>query len=187
LTAEKPGDNLDIDRLFEDARTGNTEAEKLLFSKLLVRFRLIAYHILRDKESAEDAAHDALVNVLRTYRDLEVHTSFAGWAQSIIRRQALKCIEKRKREQNMSRKIEQEMKSSQQFDCSQTLEAEILKCLKKLSIKDRRYARVLNLKHMGFTFEEICDRLGMNPNNAYVLLHRARKAMAYCLEKGEGK
>jgi len=178
---------LNIDKLFNEAKTGNSGAEKQLFSDLLVRFRLIAYHILRDKESAEDAAHDAIVNVLRTYRDLEVHTSFVGWAQSIIRRQALKCIEKRKREQNMSQKIGQEMQSSQQFDCSRTLETEILKCLKKLSGKERRYARVLNLKHMGFTFEEICDKLGMNHNNVYVLLHRARKALAHCLEKGEGE
>lgn len=178
---------MNLENLFNKAKAGDEEAEKELFSKLLVRFKLIAYHILRNKEAAEDAAHDAIVNVLRTYRELEVHTSFIAWAQTIIRRQALKYIEKRKREQRINQEIGQGMNPERHYISSPLLERQILNCLRKLSAKDKRYARVLNLKHLGFAYEEICERLGTNHNNVYVLLHRARKALADCLDKGEGK
>jgi len=178
---------LNIDELFSEAKAGNTEAEKELVSILLVRFRLIASHIIGDRDAGNDAAHDAIVSLLQAYRKLEVHTSFIAWAQSIIRRRALLYIKRRKREQSMIQEMGRRTGTNPRYEISPLIETRIMECLKKLSAFDREYVRVLNLKHLGYTFEEICIKLSINSNHAYVLLHRARKALAACLKKGESQ
>jgi RNA polymerase sigma factor (sigma-70 family) len=174
---------LSIDELFNKAKAGNDEAEKELVSILLVRFRLIASHIIGDWDAGNDAAHDAIVSVLQAYRKLEVHTSFTAWAQTIIRRQALLNMKKQKREHDAIREFGRNDGSASYYEISPLIETRIIKCLKELSALDKGYARVLNLKHLGYTFEEICAKLNINSNHAYVLLHRARKALSSCLNK----
>jgi len=178
---------LDIEKLFLKAKTGNAEAEKELFAILLVRFRLIASQLIGNWDVAQDVAHDAATSALLAYRKLEVHTSFTAWAHSIIRRQALHYIGKRKREKEIIREMGEKIGSNSYYEISPVMELKVMDCLKKLSQSDKVYVRILNLKHLGFTFEEICAKLNITSNNAYVLLHRARKAMAHCLEKGEKK
>ncbi|MCP4704523.1 MAG: RNA polymerase sigma factor [candidate division Zixibacteria bacterium] len=176
---------MDINELFIEAKTGNTEAEKELFSILLVRFKLIASHIIGERDAANDAAHDAAMSVLKTYHKLEVHTSFMAWAQTIIRRQAIQYMKKRNKERRITQEMSKETGINAYFETSPLFNLRLAKCLKKLSATDKRYLRVLNLRHLGFTFEEICAKMSINYNNAYVLLHRARKALLSCLNKGE--
>lgn len=174
---------MDVNELFNKAQKGNTKAEEELFSILLVRFRLIAYHIIGERDAADDVAHEATVNVLRFYRKLEVHTSFIGWAQTIVRRQALSYLEKRKKEQKAITDMNRNSNGQRDVGLSPHFDFRLMKCLRELSKVDRKYIRVLNLRHLGYTFEEICDKMNINHNNAYVLLHRARKALASCLHR----
>lgn len=55
-----------------------------------------------------------------------------------------------------------------------------------------RLAQVFTLREvMGLTTEEICEQLGITPNNCNVMLYRARMGLRDCLEKnwfaGEGR
>lgn len=177
---------MELNDLFEAAKKGNDCAEKDLFSVLLVRFRLIAYRVVRDKKASEDVAHDAVVRVLQSYKELEIHSSFAGWAYTVVRRQALRFMEKQKKEQNVFLESSNNRNYSPNKGTGSLLEEKILKCLQELSSKDKRYARILNLKQLGFGFEEICLKLKIKRNNAYIILHRARKLMESCLGIGDG-
>lgn len=178
---------MELNDLFEAAKKGSDCAEKDLFSILLVRFRLIAYRVVRDKKASEDIAHDAVVRVLQSYKELEIYSSFAGWAYTVVHRQALRYIEKQKLEQNVLSEVGNSRNCPSAEGAGFLLEEKILKCLQKLSSKDKRYARILNLKQLGFGFEEICLKLNINRNNAYIVLHRARKLMETCLGLGDGE
>jgi len=116
---------------------------------------------------------------------LEVHTSFIAWAQTIIRRQALRYLKDRSREKKAVREIGRRMSLNPHYEISPVVEIKLRECLKKLSVNEKVYIRILNLRHLGFTFDEICTKLKITNNNAYVLLHRARKALMLCLKKGE--
>jgi DNA-directed RNA polymerase specialized sigma24 family protein len=61
----------------------------------------------------------------------------------------------------------------------------LIDCFHKVHRVNRRHARILNLHYQGYSTLEICDKLGVTENNMYVLLMRARKALAICLGKGE--
>ena len=65
------------------------------------------------------------------------------------------------------------------------LKMHLLDCLNKVGRTSRRYARILNLHHLGFTREEICDRLDLTRNQSYAVMSRARAMLRDCLEKGE--
>jgi len=53
-------------------------------------------------------------------------------------------------------------------------------CLSRLPVK---VAQVFLLREMdGVSSDEICDQLGISPNNVWVMLHRARLALRRCLE-----
>jgi RNA polymerase sigma factor (sigma-70 family) len=176
---------LNIEELFNEAKNGSKEAEKELFSILLVRFRAIAFHIIGNWDMAQDIAHDAMLNVLRSYRKLEVHTSFIAWAQTVIRRQAIEHAKKISKERSLTKELDNKIIKSKRYDISPLVESRMVECLKSMADVDQRYVRILNLKYMGYTFEEICKKLKISQNNAYVLLHRARKALLSCLEKDE--
>tara|TARA_R110000823_G_scaffold266883_1_gene386673 strand:+ start:80416 stop:80895 length:480 start_codon:yes stop_codon:yes gene_type:complete len=57
----------------------------------------------------------------------------------------------------------------------------ILECLDTL---DERQAAIFKMKTIdNFDTEAICNEYNITPSNLWVIIHRARKAMANCLEK----
>ena len=57
----------------------------------------------------------------------------------------------------------------------------IQECISKLPNKQ---ARVFNMKTIqGMDTEEICNALGINPSNLWVIIHRARTALMGCLNE----
>tara|TARA_R100000306_G_scaffold1332_2_gene3620 strand:+ start:44310 stop:44861 length:552 start_codon:yes stop_codon:yes gene_type:complete len=57
----------------------------------------------------------------------------------------------------------------------------ILECLDTL---DERHAAIFKMKTIdNFDTEAICNEYNITPSNLWVIIHRARKAMANCLEK----
>lgn len=57
----------------------------------------------------------------------------------------------------------------------------ILECLDSL---DERHAAIFKMKTIdNFDTEAICNEFNITPSNLWVIIHRARKAMADCLEK----
>ncbi|RFN58700.1 sigma-70 family RNA polymerase sigma factor [Marixanthomonas ophiurae] len=57
----------------------------------------------------------------------------------------------------------------------------ILECLDTL---DERHATIFKMKTIdNFDTEAICNEYNITPSNLWVIIHRARKAMANCLEK----
>jgi RNA polymerase sigma-70 factor (ECF subfamily) len=176
---------LDLDQLLRAARDGDKAAEQSLFRTLSVRFRLIAYRILRDQQAADDVAQESALDVLRAYRSLEVKESFAAWARVVVRNRALTYLETRKRQESLAATLAAARTEQSGGQGSRVLQKRILECLLKISRTDRRYGRIINLRHQGYTIEQICQKLSITANNAYVILHRARRALRACLDNVE--
>jgi RNA polymerase sigma-70 factor (ECF subfamily) len=63
------------------------------------------------------------------------------------------------------------------------LASKLMECFKKLVNSNQKYARVLNLRYQGYSSDEVSQRLEIDVNNLYIILHRARKALLSCLKE----
>jgi RNA polymerase sigma-70 factor (ECF subfamily) len=175
---------LDLEKLFQKARDGDEGAKNELFDTLRVRLRLFAHRRVRDKETAEDIVQDTLLTIVRNYQTLEVKVSFTSWVYTILNNGLANYARKAKRRAGIvtaSEMIEDHAGTRADDD----LRMRIVHCFRKLAASNKRYVRVLNLKHQGFSVDEICQRMNIKQNYLYVILHRARLALQACLDGKE--
>lgn len=175
---------MDLESLYISARKGNSGAEKQLFEALLVRFRLIAHHRIRNDDTADEAVQEALAVVAREYRDTAIHTSFAAWACKVLDNRILASLRAAQVERKRAVADPAGYPVVADGDISPAVKRRLMNCLEKVGRMNRRYSRILNLRHQGYGTEEICRRLGISAGNCYVLLARARKMLEACLKKG---
>ncbi len=183
--AERDSD-LNINSLHEEARGGEQAAEDRLFAVLSERFNLFVHRRVWNEQDASDVVQEALMTVAREYREIEYHSSFSAWAYKVLDNKILSYIKKKRlagaRESSMADDdIAQRLGSVE----DPSLRTTLLDCLKKLNNFNARHARILNLKYQGYSTEEICDRMKVNPNALYIVLHRARAALETCLKTGD--
>ena len=160
-------------------------AEKELFQVLAVRFRLFVHQKVRNEQDCEDIVQETLMAISREYRDIKFDTSFSAWSYNVLKNRLLVYFKKSKAETRRMSEYDDhgEISRSETFD--PLLVAQLVDCLKKVGGINHRYAAILDLHYQGYTANEICDRLKINRNHAYVILSRARSMLKLCLEKGE--
>lgn len=176
---------MDINTLHKQAADGDPAARDKLFELLSVRFRLLAHQKIWNQEEANDVVQDALAAISREFEILKVESSFAAWAYKVLDNRILASMKSKRTEHNrLSSSIEVgEIGGVIRTDPELMIKLE--DCLRKVLRANQRYARVLNLSYQGYTIIEICSRLKVKKDHAYVLLSRARSMLALCLEKGE--
>ncbi len=168
--------------LFERAREGDQSAEHELFSRLRARFDWIARQKVRYAEDCEDIVQEALASIAGCYREIEIRVSFSAWAATVLRNQIMDYYRssERRRTDNLENP-DSVVLSGETTD--PLLKKHLLDCLRKVNQANRRHARMLVLKYMGFEFSEICAKLKLKRNNAYSVLNRARTMLEDCLDK----
>ena len=168
--------------LFERAREGDKSAEHELFSRLRARFDWIVRQKVRYAEDGEDIVQEALASIAGSYRDIEIRVSFSAWAATVLRNQIMDYYRspERRRTENLE-DADSIVLSGERSD--PLLKKHLLDCLRKVNQANRRHARMLVLKYMGFEFFEICAKLKLKRNNAYSVLNRARTMLEDCLDK----
>lgn len=174
-----------INELYNNARNGDKSAEAELFKKLTDRFRVFAHRKIWNKEEAEEIVQNALATVLSEYGTIEVTSSFAAWAHKVLENKFLAYIQARKRRSGKDIPLESAEYSSEKWTPDPTLKMRLLNCLKDVGRANQRYARILNLHHLGFDRIEVCEKLGMTVTQSYVVMSRARALLKECLDKGE--
>jgi RNA polymerase sigma factor (sigma-70 family) len=173
-----------VNELYELAASGDKQAEARLFAALTDRFRLFAHLRVWNRDEVDDLVQAALAVVAEEYRSVNIETSFAAWAHKVMQNRLLGYIQKQRREKGR-------MASGDTNNCRQaswtpdpTLRMKLLACLKKVGLANRRYARILNLHHIGFSRDEVCERLGVTRDQSYLIMSRARSMLKKCLDKG---
>ena len=176
---------LQVKELLARARQGDKKAEEEIFRFLYERFALIAKYRL-GREEARDISQDACMTILEKFRAEKIPDNFEAWAHGVLRMKIGNFLQKREVRHKV---MVDEMfigGAAEQPDIPPNPEfkRKLLDCLRKIIQVYPRYARALNLVHQGYKTNEICDRMGINAGNLYVILNRGRSMLGRCLIKG---
>ncbi len=176
---------MEINALYARARSGNSADQQALFVALTARFQLLARHRVRDRQDAEDIVQETLAVIHREYRGLDVHSSFAAWAFTVLRNRMLAYFDKRRADAARTATFADDFDVPEQDGVGRLadLRRRLLFCLKRIGRANIRYARIINLHHQGYGTEEICERLGLTATNCYSVLSRGRDMLEKCLEE----
>lgn len=174
---------LDLNTLQQAAKAGSRQAEKVLFEVLSERFQVLAYQKVWNREDAREVAQEALAVVVQSLPTLDIHTSFAAWAQRVLENRLLAYIKVKQSRQKRDGGTVDPAQEPPAGPEDSALKRRLLSCLEEVARRNRRYARILNLHYQGFDTAEICRRLEVTENNCYVLLTRSRSLLRDCLDK----
>lgn len=147
---------------------------------MAVRFRIIADHKIWNDQDAEDVVQNALVVVVREYRAIEITISFAAWAYKVLDNKVLSYIKAK-----AQRVVISEDDPPGRSGAEPLLKIRLKDCVQKVRRANARYGQTVVMHYQGYTTGEICEKLGVTPQNFYMILSRARALLKRCLETGE--
>lgn len=176
---------MDIAESYRRAVTGDKLAEEQLYGALLVSFRIIVQRRVWDKLDGEEIVQDALMTIFKRSKEIQIESSFSGWAYNVLNNKILdyvkvKKVRNRKMEEYISAEGTPVVPAPDPI-----LRARIKECFGKIHKSHRQHARILNLHFQGYSTDEICRSLNISRNNLYVSLSRARAMLEACLDKEE--
>lgn len=150
--------------------------------------RAVSYaaSLLRDRTAADDVVHDCYLRLLRKAGDYDL---LNDGTKLLFRAVTNACIDRNSRERTLlsldrspageddeGRAVEDLRTSGPLQAVMQTeLEGMLEEGLGQLPIAQRA---AVELRSLGYSLAEIAEALGTSPDNAGVLVHRARKALA---------
>ena len=162
---------------------------------------LFNYTITRvsDRDMAQDIVQDTFLAGLKSMKNFKGEASERTWLISILKR---KIIDHYRKINSNKGKAEVRItynddesegdwleervadpfdKTAEDLMQNSELGDAIFDCLSKLPEKQAEVFRMKTIE--GYETEDICKELNINPSNLWVIIHRARTAMASCLEK----
>ncbi len=162
---------------------------------------LFNYTISRvnDREIAKDIIQDTFFAGLKSMKNFKGEASERTWLISILKRKIIdyyRKINSRKgqaevrmtynTDENEGDWLEERVEDEGYLNAQETLENTelgdaIYDCMDKLS---ERQATVFKMKTiLNYETEAICNELNITASNLWVIIHRARTALAECMEK----
>ena len=172
-----------LNSLHSLARDGDQSAEGRLFQGLTESFRIFSQQRIWNEQDCEEIVQDSLTAIAAKYRAIDFEISFAAWAYRVLENNILNYLRSSTRRQRRLEKLTEMEKQKTSVSPDPLLKRRLLDCLKKVNEKNIRHARILNFKYQGYSLEQICQRLNLNRNSAYILLSRARKTLKDCLDR----
>ncbi|HVL27333.1 MAG TPA: sigma-70 family RNA polymerase sigma factor [Acidimicrobiales bacterium] len=156
------------------ARDGDREALAAIYDRYGDRLHDFCTSILRDRQEAADAFHDAFVVAAQRLGQLREPSKLRPWLFAIARHEALRRAKARARQQPSE---ELEGVSADDADLGGGVrreEASRLVWAAAAGLSDRDRALLdLNLRH-GLEGQDLADAIGVEAGHAYVLLSRLR-------------
>lgn len=163
---------------------------------------LFNYTISRvsDREVAQDLVQDTFLAGLKSMKNFKGEASERTWLISILKRKIIDYYRKinsnkgqaevrmnyKSGDENEGDWLEERVGDPFDKTAQDTLENEelgnaIYNCLEKLP---KKQAEVFKMKTiLGHDTEAICNELNITPSNLWVIIHRARTALAECLKE----
>ena len=171
-----------MEQLVEQAKNGDKQAEQEIFTKLLVRFRYFAKRRIGEADS-EDLAQEACLTVLEKYKTEKIRVGFTPWAYGVLKMKIGNHLQRSKRRRGKEAAFDESLHSKNQEPGTPNFRRHLVECITEVSRSFPRYARILNLSHLGFRTTEVCDRLNITANHYYVSLNRGRAILKECLRQ----
>lgn len=172
----------ELEKLAKMAQNGDQSAEKTLFEQLFVRFAAIAKQRLKEDYS-EDIAQDACLTILEKYKSLPPANDFMPWAYQVLRNKIGNFLKNSKlRDARVAYAADiEKLGGGDQTHSDFELKQKIISCLEKMAESNPDYLVIIEMKHQGYTTDEICDKMKIKANHLYVLLHRCRTLLYECI------
>lgn len=172
---------MNINDLYRDARAGGKKEEDTLFINLSEIFSAFVRQRIWDERECQEIVQDTMLAIAEKYRTTDFNISFSAWAYRILEYKILNYYRSKKIRESKFAQIRESQSSQAPESVNPVLEIKLVKCLRKIHRKNKKHARVLNLRFQGYEIEEICRKLNMTPNSIYVYLSRAREMLKQCL------
>ena len=172
----------------------DTEAEKTKFEQLYLTYRNLMFYtaqtILCNEKVAEDAVHQAFINIIENFEKVSdiVSPKTRCYVTVIVRNVSINLYNRQKKsnmiyfedlDYNEDNEDNEVPGSAEPMNELET--ADILKALPK------QYGDILLLKyHYGYQENEIAELLNITPENARKRVQRAKKCLSKLLTEREG-
>jgi RNA polymerase sigma-70 factor (ECF subfamily) len=161
---------------------------------------LFNYTIARinDVEMAKDLVSETFLSALKSMKNFKGEASERTWLISILKRKIIdyyRKINSKKGKAEVRINFDDDSagdwlqervpdpldKTAEDVFTNSELGDAILHCMEKLP---KKQAEVFKMKTiLGYETDVICNELNITASNLWVIIHRARNAMAKCLEK----
>lgn len=162
---------------------------------------LLNYTLVRinDREMAKDLISETFLSALKALKNFKGESSERTWLISILKRKIIDYYRKtnsakgqaevkveflsedREGEWLEERVAAPQDKNIENDLANQELKMAIVECLGQLSERQERIFTMKTIEEIDT--ETICNEFNITPSNLWVIIHRARAALANCLEK----
>lgn len=180
------------------ARNGDQEAFSILVERYASRLFAVCYHLLGNRQDAEDCVQDTFIKVFRSISEYNFRSSFYTWAYRIS---VNTCLDfRRKNNKNRTLSIDEglETESGQMFlqipDASPLPDARLESAEQAALIREELAAlpkylcEIIILRDLeGLSYSELSDVLGLSEGTVKSRLSRGRKQLMLNISKREQK
>lgn len=174
---------MDINNLLKKAKNGDNSAENLLFKNLTARFMFISRHKIANKEDCEEVVQNALTAIAENYKQTNFEISIAVWVKKILDNKIIDYYRSKKSGLSKMSRVSNYAITATDDIIDPGFKQRLLDCLKKINAHNKQHSRILVLKYLGYSVNEIQEKLNLTKNNFYSVLSRARSMLENCLEK----
>lgn len=138
---------------------------------------LYIYSLCHDQTLSEDLTSETFYQIMLSLPSFRHQSSIKTWIFAIARNTTYKELRKRKKEISL-----EELPEFSIIDAPINNYEYLASLIKKLPQKEQI---VINMRVEGYSFEEIAEKIKMNPNSVRVLFYRTRQKLIKILEKEE--
>jgi len=173
--------------LMERARAGDTEAFRELVERHSARIFRLAWRILGDEASAEDAVQETFLRAYRSLDRFDARSQFGTWLHRIAANTSVEILRKHQHQRFRQERIDGETAEASSSDpgpdrraLSQEVERAVRGALADLSPMERT---AFVLRHFeGRSIAEICGVLGLRESAGKQAIFRAVQKLRRVLE-----
>lgn len=173
----------DIEKLIERAKTGETDALKMLYEKYAPKMRGICISITKeDKETVDDLVQESFILAYYSLDKLNESSKFGEWLSTITRNVSLRHLKRRRRFLSLSKLKEEELDVAETASAESLLsQEEIMQLVDNLPAG---YSKVFRMSVIeGYSHKEIAAKLGIEPHSSSSQLARAKALLREMINK----
>ena len=167
-----------LDVLYGDRESFGALVER--YQHLAVR---MAFHLVGNRDAAEDVEQDAFITAYRSLRNLREQAKFKSWFFSIVHHKCLKHLERRRTESSLDEVADDEC--AVMDPPAVDGDGQLCALMNRLPLE---YREVLAAKFVSeLSYDEIAQQLGTTPGNVRVRCLRAKQKLRDLFEREQAR
>jgi len=165
--------------LVERARRGEREALGQIYRIYSAKVMVVALSLTRSRDDAEDIVHDVFLSLPRRLKSYSGSGTLEGWLKAVAARRALDFL--RRGRTRGECQLSHHLAEGRGVEDQTIADIDMLRALDQLP--DTLRAIFIFREILGYTHDEIGERLDIEAGTSAVHLHRAKKKLQKLLER----